>query len=351
MSKTLIKKLRCGCEFWEGLDTWGEVYPQMNYCEKHEQVAAYPIYRRMFGMETRRTSETPLVYLTDQGIVDTDETLEGVALLYVELVEANVEVERLREQLKDVETRLMVGCFDSDNPREGCPIFIKNIELEKKLYATEQQIYRMKTMLDNRRNDLEDLRTQLAAAKEDNYPAYKREKQIRIQLEKQLAAAKEDYANLLLDVGRLINQLATANLEVERLRAGIEKLKEDLYNIGKRYIRGGDGSHWEGCEETHWDCKIAKLERQLAAAEGDAEEAVALLRMADISGERARNVHAPEDEETKELCEKWGYGAVIDAAARLWYLKDDCGAFAYGPCVATIRHFIAAHEARLKEKK
>ena len=26
--------------------------------------------------------------------------------------------------------------------------------------------------------------------------------------------------------------------------------------------RGGNGSHWQGCEETHWDCKIAHLERE-----------------------------------------------------------------------------------------
>lgn len=29
----------------------------------------------------------------------------------------------------------------------------------------------------------------------------------------------------------------------------------------KRYTYGGDGSHWEGCHETHWDCRIAWLER------------------------------------------------------------------------------------------
>ena len=26
--------------------------------------------------------------------------------------------------------------------------------------------------------------------------------------------------------------------------------------------RGGNGSHWHGCEETHYDCKIAHLERE-----------------------------------------------------------------------------------------
>lgn len=26
--------------------------------------------------------------------------------------------------------------------------------------------------------------------------------------------------------------------------------------------KGGDGSHWAGCDEVHWDCKIAKLEAE-----------------------------------------------------------------------------------------
>ena len=26
-----------------------------------------------------------------------------------------------------------------------------------------------------------------------------------------------------------------------------------------RWRKGGDGSHWDGCEEVHWDCRIAQL--------------------------------------------------------------------------------------------
>jgi vacuolar-type H+-ATPase subunit I/STV1 len=36
MSKSLIYKMRCGCEFWEGLDYVGEVYSEMQYCAKHD---------------------------------------------------------------------------------------------------------------------------------------------------------------------------------------------------------------------------------------------------------------------------------------------------------------------------
>ena len=37
--------------------------------------------------------------------------------------------------------------------------------------------------------------------------------------------------------------------------------------IGKferlHWEKGGNGSHWEGCEEVHWDCRIAQLEAEL----------------------------------------------------------------------------------------
>ena len=32
--------------------------------------------------------------------------------------------------------------------------------------------------------------------------------------------------------------------------------------MDKRMTYGGNGSHWEGCAEVHWDCKIAKLEAE-----------------------------------------------------------------------------------------
>ena len=35
--------------------------------------------------------------------------------------------------------------------------------------------------------------------------------------------------------------------------------------MDKRMTYGGNGSHWDGCAEAHWDCKIAQLEAELAA--------------------------------------------------------------------------------------
>lgn len=31
--------------------------------------------------------------------------------------------------------------------------------------------------------------------------------------------------------------------------------------------RGGDGSHWDGCEESHWDCAIERLIQRVAELE------------------------------------------------------------------------------------
>ncbi len=58
----------------------------------------------------------------------------------------------------------------------------------------------------------------------------------------------------------------------------------DVCNIGKmqhlRYIRGGDGSHWEGCEEVHWDCRIAQLEADIARRDEELKITDGLLKEA-----------------------------------------------------------------------
>ena len=43
------------------------------------------------------------------------------------------------------------------------------------------------------------------------------------------------------------------------------------------HIRGGDGSHWEGCEEVHWDCRIAQLEKENARLTAENERLSQLL--------------------------------------------------------------------------
>lgn len=48
---------------------------------------------------------------------------------------------------------------------------------------------------------------------------------------------------------------------------------------------------------------------------------------------RAEHISAPEDEAVRLLCERHGYGAVMDSASRQWMKKDGSGAFFIGGCV------------------
>ena len=52
---------------------------------------------------------------------------------------------------------------------------------------------------------------------------------------------------------------------------------------------------------------------------------------------RAKAIHAPEDREILLLCERVGYGAVIDGAARQWFKKDPCGCHTSGNCYGTVQ--------------
>ena len=132
MGKTLIYKIFCGCEFWEGLDFNGNIYPEMQYCKKHEPFQ--------------------------------------LAQLRQELDDRRLRVRELGAQLKDAYVEIST------------------------------------------------LRTKLTQA------------------------------------------------ETELLRR--------ILPPSKRYIKGGDGSHWEGCEETHWDCKIKKLEAENAELRKAVEDAI-----------------------------------------------------------------------------
>ena len=49
-----------------------------------------------------------------------------------------------------------------------------------------------------------------------------------------------------------------------------------------QYILGGQGSHWEGCENTHWDCRIARLEQENAELRSEIARLKALLPEIDL---------------------------------------------------------------------
>lgn len=83
-----------------------------------------------------------------------------------------------------------------------------------------------------------------------------------------------------------------------------------------------------------------------AAGLRDMAEAVALM---DADGERARGIRDERcDREVLALCERVGFGAVMDAAARLWFLRDPVGSFVVGPAALTARQAKAAAEEALK---
>lgn len=54
-------------------------------------------------------------------------------------------------------------------------------------------------------------------------------------------------------------------------------------------------------------------------------------------GERD-GINAPEDPFIKDICERLGYGAVIDSAARQWRKIDPIGAITSGPCVYVVKN-------------
>jgi len=62
---------------------------------------------------------------------------------------------------------------------------------------------------------------------------------------------------------------------------------------------------------------------------------------------RAGAIAVPEDADVKRLCALHGYGAIMDAAARAWALKDPVGSFVVGPCAGVILPELTALEAAI----
>ncbi len=70
------------------------------------------------------------------------------------------------------------------------------------------------------------------------------------------------------------------------------------------------------------EAKVARLEGALELQEQQRVDAF-----------NRRHLNAPEDPHVYVLCERYGYGAVMDAASRLWARKDSMGAFYIGGCI------------------
>ncbi len=80
------------------------------------------------------------------------------------------------------------------------------------------------------------------------------------------------------------------------------------------------------------------------------QEAIETLELCDGDGKRAKYIHATEDAEIAVLCERLGYGAVMDAAARAWFLKDPVGAHTCGPAAATVRRTLKILHAAVRAR-
>lgn len=85
---------------------------------------------------------------------------------------------------------------------------------------------------------------------------------------------------------------------------------------------------------------IEELKLEIGKLRAALEQARELLELCDPSGKRAEHIHAPEDEFIRNLCERVGYGAVMDSASRQWRSRDELGALGAhtcGPSVSSVR--------------
>ncbi len=83
-------------------------------------------------------------------------------------------------------------------------------------------------------------------------------------------------------------------------------------------------------------CQRAEANKRAEQAEAKVAALKEVLALCDGDGKRAQ-INAAEDRTIEMLCDDIGYGAVMDAAARLWFRKDPVGALTVGPCAMTVR--------------
>jgi hypothetical protein len=107
MSKSLIYKMRCGCEFWEGLDYVGEVYSEMQYCAKHDN---FPKLRS-------RIAELEEFKSAYYSLEKDNNKLRDI------IINLEEELAQLRNQIKELEART------TWQPIETAPIGIKFIAM------------------------------------------------------------------------------------------------------------------------------------------------------------------------------------------------------------------------------
>lgn len=92
--------------------------------------------------------------------------------------------------------------------------------------------------------------------------------------------------------------------------------------------------------------EIEQLRAALRTAQARNQSAAWLFESCQIWQREA--IHAPEDELIERLCQALGYGAVMDAAARLWYRRDPVAAHTTGPCAGMVREWFEGKDTQWK---
>lgn len=120
------------------------------------------------------------------------------------------------------------------------------------------------------------------------------------------------------------------------------ELGEQLAAVEAERDRALEAQAFARAETARIGGDIAAFVRRADRAEAERdrlrEELVFMLR----ETEERMDISAPEDNEVDDLCMTWGYGAVMDSAARQWQRKDPVGAFVTGPCLGTLRSILTA---------
>lgn len=83
--------------------------------------------------------------------------------------------------------------------------------------------------------------------------------------------------------------------------------------------------------------KHEALLAQLAAKTAECERLRGEIEYIVKMNESRRDLNAPEDRMIKDLCERIGYGAVMDSAARQWQRKDNWGAHTTAGAVGVLK--------------
>lgn len=105
----------------------------------------------------------------------------------------------------------------------------------------------------------------------------------------------------------------------------------------------GNGALGPGAEQASCD------RRRLAKAQRDRRALADVLSFSGPSDRAVERIHAPEDAEVRNLCERVGYGAVMDSAARQWAAKDPVGAHTTGLSRSLVFRALRAHGPRARK--